>query len=53
MDRPRQILVGRGENGRHRSSAMEAPAKFPKEIVIVGGGAAGFAGAEKLQREHY
>src|SRR5258708_5998325 len=29
------------------------PARSPAKIVIVGGGAAGFAAAEKLRRERY
>src|SRR5258708_20451850 len=44
---------------QHKKELLEArrtegaPAKSPAKIVIVGGGAAGFAAAEKLRRERY
>ena len=45
---------------QHRKDALEphrtaaaTPAGSPAKIVIVGGGAAGFAAAEKLRRERY
>jgi NADPH-dependent 2,4-dienoyl-CoA reductase/sulfur reductase-like enzyme/nitrite reductase/ring-hydroxylating ferredoxin subunit len=36
-----------------RRTAGAAPAGLPTKIVIVGGGAAGFAAAQKLRRERY
>ena len=48
-----RIVVQR-KKGTPESKSRKAPAdKGPQNIVIVGGGAAGFAAAEKLRREQY
>jgi nitrite reductase/ring-hydroxylating ferredoxin subunit len=38
---------------KDQPAARKAPANAPRRIVIVGGGAAGFASAEMLRREGY
>ena len=43
----------KNELSEPRRTARAAPAGSPTKIVIVGGGAAGFAAAEKLRRERY
>jgi apoptosis-inducing factor 3 len=52
-NRDGRILVQR-KKGTPESKSRKAPAgEGPQNIVIVGGGAAGFAAAEKLRREQY
>jgi NADPH-dependent 2,4-dienoyl-CoA reductase/sulfur reductase-like enzyme/nitrite reductase/ring-hydroxylating ferredoxin subunit len=48
----RIFVLYKNEPEAHRT-ARAAPAGSPAKIVIIGGGAAGFAAAEKLRREGY
>ena len=52
-NRDGQILVQRKKETSEGKSRKAAANKGPQNIVIVGGGAAGFAAAEKLRREQY
>jgi NADPH-dependent 2,4-dienoyl-CoA reductase/sulfur reductase-like enzyme/nitrite reductase/ring-hydroxylating ferredoxin subunit len=51
-ERDGRILVGE-KHTRPKKSLAQGAAKVPDRMVIVGGGAAGFAAAERLRREGY
>src|SRR5260370_21642391 len=54
VERPHdRIFVQHKQELLEPRAAGAAPAGSPAKIVIVGGGAAGFAAAEKLRRERY
>jgi NADPH-dependent 2,4-dienoyl-CoA reductase/sulfur reductase-like enzyme/nitrite reductase/ring-hydroxylating ferredoxin subunit len=51
--RDRKIFVGEKRAPAPRLSHGRGTGNAPERIVIVGGGAAGFAAAERLRREHF